>query len=107
MNKILFVFLFLLSTYAYSWDGAVSGKVAKIDVTSGENYGFRVYLEGYPKLCGNDHNWAYLNETNSNYKTYVAVLLSAKAAKQDVVIYTNRKGAVANGYCNIGYISVN
>ena len=97
-----------LSTHSFAvWDGNVSGLVSQIEVTDGTNYGFRVYLSGNPKLCENDHSWAYLNNSDSNYNTYVAVLLAAKAAKQTVRLYTNRKDQSATGYCHIGFIVVN
>jgi len=96
----------LLSSQVFSWDGSESGKIYQVDVTSGTNYGFRVSLSGAKKLCGNDHAWAYVNETDSNYNTYVAVLLAAKAAQQTVTLYTNRKDNSSAGYCHLGYITV-
>jgi hypothetical protein len=101
---MLSLFLLVISFSASAWDGTVSGKVFTIDVTGGTNYGFRVTLSGGPKLCGNDHAWAYLNDNDSNYNTYVSVLLAAKLADRTVTIYTNRKGGTTNGYCHIGYI---
>lgn len=95
----------LLSANGFAWDGAVSGKVRTIDVTGGNNYGFRIALEGSPKLCGNENSWAFINVSDSNYQTYVAVLLAAKAAQFDVRVYTNRTSD-ENGYCRIGYIAV-
>lgn len=78
-TKFFLFSLLLLSTNALAaWDGTVSGKISSINVTGGENYGFRVSLANSPKLCGNNHTWAYLNESDSNYKTYISVLLAAK-----------------------------
>ena len=89
------------------WDGYERGKIVRVDVTGATNYGFRIWLEGHPKMCANidpsnTANWAYLNETDSNYQIYISVLLSAKAMGKDVTVYT-KKGS--NGYCKIGYIS--
>ncbi|WP_054113230.1 hypothetical protein [Marinagarivorans algicola] len=95
---------FLFTLNAYSWDGAVTGKVSKVDVTSAENYGFRIVLEGEPALCGNSIKWAYLNSSASNYQTYVSMLLAAKMAQSTVTIYTHQTGS--SKYCSIGYISV-
>lgn len=92
---------------ANAWDGIVTGNIASIDVTGGNNYGFRVALEGTPALCGNAHTWAFVNESDSNYQTFVAVLLAAKAAKQNVTLFTNKTGNEPDGYCHIGYIRVN
>lgn len=68
-------------------------------------------LEGHlkkngPKLCGNQFDWAFLNETDSNYKTFVSVLLAAKASQMSVTLHTNRTGGLDSGYCQIGYLSV-
>lgn len=104
---ICLAFLALSSPNVVAWDGMTTGHIRTIDVTGGNNYGFRVSLEGGPLLCGNSHTWAYINEADSNYQTYVAVLLAAKAAKQSVTLYTNRQNNASDGYCHIGYISVN
>jgi len=107
MKNIIACILILFSNQTLAaWDGHVSGKIARVDVTSGNNYGFRVILSGSPKLCGNEHAWAYINESDSNYAVYVSVLLAAKAASQTVTLYVTRKGGAANGYCHIGYIAV-
>lgn len=87
-----------------AWDGSVEGKIQNIDVAPGENYGFRLSLQNSPKLCGNDHTWAYLNKSDSNYETFVSVLLAAKMAERSVRIYTTKETASGNGYCRIGYI---
>lgn len=102
----LLFFIFLGKDAFAAWDGTVTGTISQIHVTGANNYGFRVYLEGKPKMCGNEHNWAYINESQSNYNVYVSVLTAAKASNQTVKIYTNRKGATADGYCQIGYIVV-
>jgi hypothetical protein len=103
---ILFFLVFSSDVWAL-WDGSVTGKVEEISITRGENYGFRVSLKGKPKLCGTDYWWAYINESDSNYQTYVAALLSAKAAQFDVRIYTNRDDNSGDGKCKIGFITVN
>lgn len=105
MRKIIICIFIFFSLHSFAWDGQVSGKVIRIDVAGGQNYGFRVYLDGLPKLCGNNHTWAYLNDTDSNYQTYVAVLLAAKAANYNVRLYANKEGS--NAYCHIGYITIN
>ena len=97
----------LMSSSVNAWDGTTTGHIRTIDVTSGNNYGFRVSLEGVPALCGNSHTWAFLNDTDSNYQTYISVLLAAKAAKMTVTLFTTRVNAAPDGYCKIGYISVN
>src|ERR1043165_8456819 len=98
--------LLLLSIFgsipAFAWDGIVSGTVLGFDVTAGNNFGFRVYLNGVTSMCGNSINWAYLNEGDSNYKSYVAAVMMAKAQGSSVFIYTTQ----VNGYCQIGHLGV-
>lgn len=109
MKKIIAgVCLVLCASTALSWDGRASGKIGLVEVTSGSNYGFRIYLkEATASLCGNSHLWAYLNDTDSNYSIYVSTLLAAKAAQQTVTVYSNRKDDKQDGYCHIGHIQVN
>ena len=99
----LFFLVFSSQTFA-AWDGSATGTISRIEVTDGNNYGFRILLDGNPKLCGNEHNWAYINESDSNYNTFVSVLIAAKAGKQRVRVFTKRKDGAADGYCHIGYV---
>jgi hypothetical protein len=94
----------LTATTAPAWDGAATGRIYQIDVTGGDNCGFRVILEGAPALCSNGLNWAYLNDSDSNYKTYVTALMTANALGQTVTLYNT---IAPNGYCHIGYIAIN
>ncbi len=104
--KLSTVFLIsIISTNALaSWDGVISGKINTIDVAPGQNYGFRISLKGGPQLCGNTHKWAYLNESDSNYQTFVSVLLAAKMADKEIIIYSNHETASGQSYCHVGYI---
>ena len=92
----------LVQLPAHSWDGAVVGTIAQIDVTGGSNYGFRIVLNGISTMCNGGASWAFLNDTDSNYKAYVAALMMAKAQGSKVLVYTTLEGA----YCHIGYISI-
>jgi hypothetical protein len=87
---------------AMAWDGVVSGAVAAVEITGANNFGFRVFVSGVTNMCGTGSNWAYLNETDSNYKVYVAAILAAKAQGSSVTVFST----VVSGYCQIGYISV-
>lgn len=93
--------VYSLPTLALAWDGIVAAKIVKIDVTSGSNYGVRIYLEGASSMCKNGSDWAFLNEADSNYKAYLAVLLLAKAQGTAVTVYSN----LEYGQCHIGYIA--
>lgn len=93
--------LFAVSVCAQPWGGQVTGKITNIDVTSGENYGFRVTVGG-TQMCAGGSSWAYLNASDDNYKTYTAVLMMAKALGQTVIISSN----LVSGQCKIGFVTV-
>jgi len=102
---IVFVMLSVLSQSVFAaWDGSVTGEIKTIEVTAGENYGFRVILTGNPQLCGNSHTWAYIKESDSNYQTYVSVLLAAKMGNKKVQLLTTKETSSGNEYCHIGYM---
>ena len=106
-NSIIFVLLMLyVPTSTYAWDGTTLGTISHIEVTAGSNYAFRIALEDSPVLCGNDHTWAYVNESDSNYQIYVAALLSAYMAKKGVSIYTTKETSSGEEYCHIGHIAL-
>lgn len=95
--------VFFLSSHAGAWDNQVTGTVLGFDVSDGQNLGFRVYLSGVTSYCNaTSYDVAYINEADSNYKTYVAAIISAKAAGDPVTLYLTR----FNGACKIGYLSV-
>ena len=87
---------------AHAWDGAVSGNIYAVEVTVGHVYGFRVFVSGATTMCTGGSNWAYLNESDSNYKTYVAAILAAKAQGSTVTLYSN----LENSHCHIGHITI-
>jgi hypothetical protein len=91
-----------MSVSAHAWDGSNAGVPGLIEVTNGQNFGFRVHLATPVSMCGQSTQaWAYLNATDSNYATYVAVILSAKAQGTQVIVYTIRD---ASGYCHIEHL---
>lgn len=92
----------LLSAPALAWDGAIAGQILQFDVTSGNNFGVRVTLKNSPLICTGGQTWAYINESDSNYKVYVAMLMMAKTQGSQVTLYTTQ----INGMCHIGYIVV-
>ncbi|WP_188053385.1 hypothetical protein [Iodobacter fluviatilis] len=53
-------------------------------------------------LCNGGQSCACLNDSDGNYKVYVASLMQAKALGSQVTIYSTLK----NGFCHIGYISI-
>lgn len=101
---------------AYDWPGIETGTIGQIHVSPGDNYGFRVYFTDGRKMCrpvagrttDGAANWAFLNDTDSNYKVYVAMLMMAKATGSTVTIYTNNEPYGTDGtMCRIGYVVVN
>lgn len=102
VSKSVFLLLSIIAAaQSYAWDGVITGAITQIDITDGSNYGFRVWLAS--PMCANANNWAYLNNTDSNYNTYAAALLSAKAQGAIVSVYSNQD---ANGYCHIQYLAL-
>ena len=102
MRQILVLLTALVALPALAWDGIASGTITTIDITDANGFGFRVRVNGTSNMCGLGTDWAYLNEADSNYKVYVAALLSAKTAGMPVTVFTN----VASSYCKIGYIQI-
>ena len=91
----------LLSQTADAWDGAINGMPGVIEVTDGANYGFRVWLTTGAAMCGNSNGWVYLLSSDSNYNTYVAVILMARAQGTNLTFLSNRDG---NGYCHLQHL---
>lgn len=97
-----FVTALACASPATAWDGIKSGKVSGIDVaTEGQNFGFRVYLDGTP-MCGTTEAWAFVNKDANNYDAIVSVITSAYLAGKSVTLFTNQAGA----YCQIGYVTL-
>lgn len=103
--KFLKVFLFaciFLSTPSHAeLYSSKTGLIKQIDVAAGNNRGFRVFLKDTPFECGSGQTYAYLNESASNYNTYVSVILAAKMSKTPIRIY-NVAGSDNN--CLITYL---
>src|SRR3954470_15322096 len=99
---IIVSLMLIVSTPVFAWDGFASGTVTTIQITNGNNFGFRINLNGVAAMCTGGPSWGYLNEADSNYKTYVAVLMMAKSQGSAVSVYSN----LENGYCHIGHIAI-
>ncbi|XOV77760.1 MAG: hypothetical protein ACFHVJ_12475 [Aestuariibacter sp.] len=78
-----------------------TGYIQQIDVSAGENMGFRVLLKDVDFECGSGSRQAYINESYSNYDTFTSVLLAAKMSKTKVRIY-NAEGT--SQHCKIIYV---
>lgn len=86
---------------AAAWGGITTGKIVRLHVTGAGNLPFRVNLEGDPILCTGGLSEGYLDDTDGNYKTYVAALLMAKATGATVTLYAD-VGLYSR--CRIGYV---
>ncbi len=99
--SLLTIFLVTVAGYASAqgWAGVKSGAISGIDVTSGQNFGLRVYMDGSP-MCGEGSAaWAFANKDFDNYDALASLLTSAYMPGKQVGIYTTREGP----YCRIGY----
>ena len=107
MKKLIIFLAFSFASLMVeaNWDGTVTGKIKNIDVvsTNGDNFGFRLALVDNPSLCGNNNTWAYINKSDDNYDAVVSVLLAAKMAEREVILYSNQASA---SYCHIGYVTL-
>ncbi|MEZ0391230.1 MAG: hypothetical protein ACAH59_03375 [Pseudobdellovibrionaceae bacterium] len=99
-----FVMVSLVSATSFAWDGTHMGKKISMVEFSTSNYHLRLRLEGSPALCASTAIWAYLNETDENFKAISAAVLSAKALNQSINLYTTKDATT--GYCKIGYFAV-
>lgn len=87
-----------------AWDGTVRGVIATIEVSQNiNNFPFRVWLGG-PALCTGGPAWAYLDGNGSNYKAFVAALLSAQARGTPVTLYTLIDSG--SNFCRIEHIAL-
>lgn len=91
---------FMMVPQSYAWDGTVTGVINTIDVTDAENFGFRITFTQGEKFCGTN-TWAFINKSDSNYETYVSVLLAAKMSGKALTVYTTKH---SSGFCKIGYL---
>lgn len=90
-----------LQSQAAAWGGVTTGKIFQVHVSNAGNLPFRVFLEGTPILCAGGMAEGYLDDTDANYKTYVATLLMAKATGASVILYAD-VGSFSR--CRIGYV---
>lgn len=86
-----------------AWGGITTGKIVRMDVANAGNLPFRVYLEGHPVLCTGGVAEGYLDDTDANYKVYVAALMMAKVTGATVTLYAD---VGAHSRCRIGYVAV-
>ncbi len=88
---------------AMAYDGTATGGISGISVdTVGTTYGVRVTIGGVSTMCaGSAYSWAYLSESDPNFKSALSVLMVARSSGWGVTIYSNNVG----GFCHIVYVS--
>lgn len=102
-QMFVFAVLGLSSISSFAYDGVVTGQIQSLATAPGGGYGFRVALAGSPALCGNAFTWAYLLDTDTNYKVQAALLLFTKSQGVPVTLYTYRDGST---YCQISIVGM-
>lgn len=95
--------IFLLFVSAAQASTATSGKILQLDVATAGNLPFRVYLEGLPILCTGGIHEGYIDDSDANYKIYVAALMLAKATGATVTLFSD---IGLYGRCKVTYLSV-
>lgn len=112
-KKILLIVFLTIGTYLFaSWDGIVKCNITELQVADGQNYGFRVVTDVKDLLnkTTTQHDpifWAYLNEGESNYATYVSMLSLAFTMGYQVELYVKEVKRTGNTYfAHIGYIRI-
>jgi len=95
---------FGFSAAANAWDADYTGKILSLDVYDGTPR-VMVFLDGVqPTMPACKSNYAYALTSQPTYQTIASVLLAAKMADKSVRVYGTKD---ADGYCKIGYISLN
>jgi hypothetical protein len=98
MKRTLLTLLLLTSAVAQAaqWTGYFT--ITGTYISGAENQHYRV--GGMPllsSLCPNGPSYAYINQSQSGSKTYVAALMSAQATGKKVNLYVVGNG----GFCQI------
>ena len=63
-----------------------------------------VNLVNVTAMCGaSTPGWIYLNSDDSNYSTYVATILMAKAQGTPLTFFAVRE---SDGYCHLGHLAM-
>ena len=97
----------VFATVTLAAQGATSlpkaeGTIDNLQFASGPS-SLRVTLTGEPKMCGNAWTYSSLDETDANYAAIVQALLSARATKATVTVFSTQD---KSGYCRIAMITV-
>ncbi|MFN7882153.1 MAG: hypothetical protein ACK5PF_03945 [bacterium] len=80
----------------------VEGQISELRLVSGP-LSLRVVISGLPKMCGNEYDYAYLDESDQNYAAIVQALLSAQARKARVAVFSRQD---SSRYCKIEMVTL-
>jgi hypothetical protein len=98
LRCFLITALLIMTTAAHAvgWTGPFV--ITQLYISGAENYHLRV--TGFPAIsaCPNGPTWAYINQSSSGSKTYIAALMTAYAMGKQVNIYWQPD---TSGYCQI------
>lgn len=96
MKKSILTLLLLTSAVAEAgqWTGYFT--ITGAYISGAENQHYRV-TGILPSLCPTAPSYAYLNQSTSGAKTYIAALISAQVTGKQVNLYVENDG----GYCRI------
>lgn len=76
---------------------SIDGQIADIYISGGANFGYRVSLVGRNPICSAGSIFAYVNDTDSNYKVFVSNLMLAYYTKKQISLIMEPAG----NYCHI------
>jgi hypothetical protein len=96
----IFLTLFFSATSAAQAATAWTGSfvITQLYISGAENFHVRVSGFGYISACSNGPTWAYINQSQSGSKEYIAALMIAYASGKPVNLFWQPD---ANGYCQI------
>lgn len=92
----------VLAAMASSEISKTEGQIEQLQFVSGQ-MSLRVTLAGAPRMCGNEWTYGFLNEKDMNYQAIVSALLSARASRTPVEIYSRQD---ASRYCRIEMVTL-
>lgn len=92
----------VLTAIASSGISKKDGQIEQLQFVSG-HMSLRVTLTGAPRMCGSEWTYGFLDEKDVNYQAIVSALLSARASRAPVEIYSRQD---ASGYCRIEMVTL-
>ena len=101
MKKYLYLLITIFGmAFSYSVNAveSKSGIIKSVEVFGEGNFAFRIRFQGDTIMCSLNETWAYIESTDSNYKTKVSTLLTAFSMGATVRLYTE---ATSRNQCHL------